>query len=95
MDIPDPPDRPVCAGHGPLKWGWFPTTKQGPRWVSFTVGEGGVLVPHLCDDPERGARWQPDELVAARSHEYSEAIYERFGWTRRNRRFIEGKERHA
>jgi hypothetical protein len=67
MDIPDPPDRPICAGHGPLKWGFFPATLQGPRWVSFTIGDGGALLPHICDDPDRGPRWQPDEVIAERS----------------------------
>jgi hypothetical protein len=74
MDIPEPPDRPICAGHGPLKWGFFPATLQGPRWVAFTIGEGGVLVPHVCDDPDRGPRWQPDEVIAERARHHAGEI---------------------
>jgi hypothetical protein len=84
MDIPNPPDRPICAAHGPLKWGWFPATLQGARWVSFIVGDGGVLKPHVCDDPERGVRWLPAEVIAERSKLHAELIYEQFGWNRKN-----------
>jgi hypothetical protein len=68
IEIPEKPDRPVCSSHGPLKWGWFTDTKQGPRWVSFTVESGGLLAPHVCDNPEApAARWQPDPVIAARA----------------------------
>jgi hypothetical protein len=94
MDIPNPPDRPICAAHGPLKWGWFADTKQGARWVSFTIGEGGVLAPHVCDNPGSPApRWQPDEAIAARAHEHADLIRERFGWPKRT--ITEGGVRHA
>lgn len=66
IQIDEKPDRPVCAAHGPLRWGWFPETRQGARWVSFTFAEDGALVPHVCDDPDRPAvRWTPSETVAA------------------------------
>jgi hypothetical protein len=81
IEIEDKPDRPVCATHGPLRWGWFPDTKQGARWVSFTLEPGAVLVPHVCDDPERPApRWQPDEVIAERAHRHMDEIRQQFGW---------------
>ena len=65
MEIPDEPDRPVCAQHGPLKWGYFTSTRQGARWVSFIFDESGHLEPHRCDDPARPPiRWEPSEAVA-------------------------------
>lgn len=68
IEIPDKPDRPVCSAHGPLKWGYFDDTRQGARWVSFVIEEGGLLAPHVCDNPEAPAtRWQPDPVIAARS----------------------------
>jgi hypothetical protein len=73
MDIPNPPDRPICASHGPLKWGYFPDTKQGPRWCSFWLDDGR-LVPHVCDDPERDIRWQPDEVIAERARHHAGEI---------------------
>lgn len=73
IEIADKPDRPVCATHGPLRWGWFPETRQGPRWVSFTFDDSGALVPHVCDDPERPAiRWAPSETVAETAHRGAE-----------------------
>jgi len=69
LTIEDKPDRPVCAQHGPLRWGYFTDTKQGPRWVSFTFVEGGRLEPHVCDDPDpTPIRWAPSDAVAARAH---------------------------
>lgn len=69
LTIPDRPDRPICSTHGPLRWGWFTDTRQGARWVSFTFDPGGVLVPHVCDNPEpTPTRWQPDPVVAERAH---------------------------
>lgn len=72
LTIEDKPDRPVCATHGVLKWGYFTDTKQGARWVSWTyetvAGFGPVLVPHVCDDPDRTVRWQPDPKIAERAH---------------------------
>jgi hypothetical protein len=68
ITIEEKPDRPVCAAHGPLRWGWFPDTKQGARWVSFTLEPGGVLAPHVCDNPDQAPiRWQPDPVVAERA----------------------------
>jgi hypothetical protein len=65
LSIEDPPERPVCSMHGPLKWGYFTDTKQGARWVSFTFEAGGVLVPHVCDNPDpTPIRWSPSEAVA-------------------------------
>jgi hypothetical protein len=69
ITIEEKPDRPVCASHGPLRWGWFPDTRQGARWVSFTFTENGALAPHVCDDPERPQmRWFPSDAVAATAH---------------------------
>lgn len=73
VTIEDKPERPVCSIHGPLCWGWFPDTRQGARWVSWTVETvddlGSVLVPHLCDNPDRPpTRWEPDPVNAERSH---------------------------
>lgn len=87
LSIDDKPDRPVCSTHGPLRWGWFPDTRQGGRWVSWTLesvdGLGAVLVPHLCDDPDRPAsRWRPDPALAERSVRYGRAIAEQMGWVR-------------
>lgn len=66
IEIPDPPDRPVCSTHGRLRWGWFPDTRQGPRWVSFYTGEGRVLVPHVCfDHSPVPVRWEPSPELAA------------------------------
>lgn len=72
LTIPDKPDRPVCSVHGPLRWGWFDDTKQGARWVSWTHETvpvfGAVLVPHLCDSPDKPPlRWEPSAEVAATS----------------------------
>lgn len=69
LSIDDPPERPICSIHGPLEWGYFPGTKQGARWVSWThemVPEfGAVLVPHQCDSPGKPpVRWEPSEAVA-------------------------------
>lgn len=81
IEIPDEPDRPVCAQHGPLKWGYFTGTKQGARWVSFVFDEVGHLEPHVCDDPERPApRWQPDDVVAERAKKYADEIRVQLGW---------------
>lgn len=73
LSIPEEPDRPICAAHGPLTWGYFTGTKQGPRWASWThetvPGLGAVLVPHVCDNPDAPrTRWQPDPAVAERAH---------------------------
>jgi hypothetical protein len=69
IEIPDPPDRPICSTHGPLRWGYFPATKQGPRWVSFYAGDGGVLVPHVCfDHSPVPIRWEPDPARAEIAH---------------------------
>jgi hypothetical protein len=69
IEIEDKPDRPVCASHGPLKWGYFTDTKQGARWVSFVFDEAGHLEPHVCDDPSRPPpKWMPDEQVAEAAH---------------------------
>jgi len=68
ITIEDKPDRPICAQHGPLKWGYFTDTKQGARWVSFTFVDGGRLEPHVCDDPDpTPVRWAPSDAVAARA----------------------------
>ena len=72
LTIEDKPDRPVCAQHGPLRWGYFTDTRQGARWVSFTFeavdGLDAVLVPHICDDPGKPpTRWEPDPAVAERA----------------------------
>lgn len=72
LTIDEKPDRPICAQHGPLRWGYFTDTKQGPRWVSWThetvPGLGAVLVPHVCDNPDAPpVRWKPDPEVAARA----------------------------
>lgn len=81
IQIEDPPDRPICAQHGPLRWGWFPVTKQGPRWVSFYTGDGGVLVPHLCLAYEPvPIRWQPDPVIAERAHRHMDEIRAELGW---------------
>lgn len=69
ITIDEKPDRPVCAAHGPLRWGYFTDTKQGARWVSFTFLPGGLLEPHVCDDPGRPPlRWAPSEAVADSAH---------------------------
>jgi hypothetical protein len=69
IQIEEKPDRPVCATHGPLRWGWFPETRQGARWVSFVFTEDGALSPHICDDPARPLpKWMPDEQVAETAH---------------------------
>ncbi len=68
LTIEDKPDRPVCAQHGPLRWGYFTDTKQGARWVSFVFVEGGRLEPHVCDNPDPApVRWSPSEEVAERA----------------------------
>jgi len=68
LTIEDKPDRPVCAQHGPLRWGYFTDTRQGARWVSFVFVEEGRLEPHVCDNPDLPpSRWQPDPAVAERA----------------------------
>jgi hypothetical protein len=94
MDIPDPPDRPVCARCGPLKWGWFPATRQGARWVSFTIGDEGVLAPHPCGSSDAPAiRWEPDEQVAERAKLRADLIREQLGIPKKH--IAEGEVRHA
>ncbi|WP_433078930.1 hypothetical protein ACQP1P_38735 [Dactylosporangium sp. CA-052675] len=68
MNIPDEPDRPVCAAHGPLTW-LYGKSKQGYRWISFTFEPDRRLLPHVCDDPDLPqVRWFPSEVVAERAH---------------------------
>lgn len=71
ITIDDKPDRPVCSIHGALRWGWFTDTRQGARWVSFTLeqlGDHTALVPHVCDDPDpTPVRWAPSPEVAERA----------------------------
>jgi len=71
LTIEDKPNRPVCSIHGALRWGWFTDTRQGERWVSFTLeqlGDSTALVPHVCDDPEPSpVRWAPSPEVAERA----------------------------
>lgn len=69
LSIEDPPERPVCSMHGPLKWGYFTDTNRGARWTSWTYETvpvfGAVLVPHVCDNPDPSPiRWSPSEAVA-------------------------------
>lgn len=85
LTIDEPPPRPVCAQHGRLEWGYFLDTKRGPRWVSWTHETvpvlGAVLVPHVCDDPDRPpARWEPNPAVAERAHRHMDLIREERGW---------------
>jgi hypothetical protein len=75
LTIEDKPDRPVCAQHGPLRWGYFTDTKQGARWVSFVFVEDGRLEPHRCDNPDPApVRWEPDPVVAERSRRGNELV---------------------
>lgn len=71
LTIEDPPARPVCSIHGALKWGYFTDTRQGARWVSFTLeqlGDRTALVTHVCDDPDPApVRWAPSPEVAERA----------------------------
>lgn len=93
IEIPEKPDRPVCSRHGPLRWGWFEDTKQGPRWVSFLTEDGGVLVPHVCDTPDApAARWQPDAGVAARATRNANRIRQAMGWPTGEQKIITEKE---
>lgn len=81
ITIEEKPDRPVCASHGALKWGYFTDTKQGARWVSFVFDEAGHLEPHICDDPERPPpRWRPDDAIAERARKRADGIRVQLGW---------------
>lgn len=77
MEIDAKPDKPVCSVHGPLRWGYFTDTKQGARWVSFTLEKvddlGPVMVPHVCDHPDPSpTRWEPSPVVAETAHRGAE-----------------------
>lgn len=84
LTIKEKPDRPVCSIHGALRWGWFTDTRQGERWVSFTLerlGEATALVPHVCDDPDpTPVKWEPDPVVAVRSRQRMAEIRQVMGW---------------
>jgi hypothetical protein len=58
-EIPDPPNRPVCAAHGPLTWLW---SARKQAWFSF-VGDPSdreVLRLHHCTDTDRLPSWRDD-----------------------------------
>jgi hypothetical protein len=57
IEIPDAPDRPICAGCNELlTWLFSARTK---RWVAFITLVGHRLEPHTCDD-RRPSLWRPD-----------------------------------
>lgn len=47
MEIPEPPDRPICSGCNELLV-WLYSARKA-RWVGFIVLTGHRLQPHLCD----------------------------------------------
>jgi hypothetical protein len=64
IEIPDAPDRPICAGCNELlTWLFSARTK---RWVAFITLVGHRLEPHTCDD-RRPSLWRPDPAAARRN----------------------------
>lgn len=61
MEIPDPPERPVCLDCSrPLLWLYSARTG---RWVAFLVEDRNTLTVHTCSTGDRsswrGHRWEP------------------------------------
>lgn len=61
MEIPDPPERPVCVDCSrALLWLFSARTN---RWVAFVVADSNTLTVHTCSADDRpgwrGMRWEP------------------------------------
>ncbi len=64
MEIPEPPDRPICAGCNELLV-WLYSARKAD-WIAFITLTEHRLQPHLCD--KRFKRlWSPDPTIVRRS----------------------------
>jgi hypothetical protein len=64
MQIPDPPDRPICAACNELLVHLY-SARRG-AWIAFVTLAGHRLKPHECDDRRPGL-WRPDPFAARRN----------------------------
>lgn len=64
MEIPEPPDRPICAGCNELLV-WLYSARKA-RWVAFVVLTEHRLQPHLCDQRIKRL-WSPDPTIVRRN----------------------------